>query len=432
MAINILMPALSPTMTEGKLAKWHVKEGDKVTAGQVICEIETDKATMEVEAVDEGTIGRIVVPEGAEGVKVNAVIAVLLEEGETALPPGAEPAPPMAPKSAPAVATPAPAAKPASAPSSAPPSAAPAAAAKPVQAPSGGRIFASPLAKRIAAEKGLDLSRIKGSGPNGRIVKADVETATPGAAPAVAPAPKAAPPAGPQPVFVAPGDKRVPHSSIRKVIARRMLESKQTVPHFYLTVDLEIDALLAARQAINAVAEKKGTKVSVNDMVIKACAKALRDHPECNASWTEDEMILYGAVDISVAVATERGLITPIVRNADMKGLAQIAAEMKDLAARAKTGKLKLDEFQGGGFTISNLGMFGINSFAAIINPPQAMILAVGVGEERPVVRKGQVVVRNVMSCTLAVDHRAVDGAMGAQFLQTLRGYIEQPAAMLV
>jgi pyruvate dehydrogenase E2 component (dihydrolipoamide acetyltransferase) len=432
MAINILMPALSPTMTEGKLAKWHVKEGDKVKAGQVICEIETDKATMEVEAVDEGTIGKIVVAEGAEGVKVNAVIAILLEEGETSLPAGAEPAPTSAPKSAPAAAVPAPAPKPASSPSIGPPAAAPSAAPKPAQAPGGGRIFASPLAKRIAAEKGLDLSRIKGSGPNGRIVKADVETAKPGVPPAAAPAPKAVPPAGPQPVFVAPGDKRVPHSSIRKVIARRMLESKQTVPHFYLTVDLEIDALLAARQAINAVAEKKGTKVSVNDMVIKACAKALRDHPECNASWTEDEMILYGAVDISVAVATERGLITPIVRNADMKGLAQIAAEMKDLAARAKIAKLKLDEFQGGGFTISNLGMFGINSFAAIINPPQAMILAVGVGEERPVVRKGQVAVRNMMSCTLAVDHRAVDGAMGAQFLQTLRGYIEQPAAMLV
>lgn len=224
----------------------------------------------------------------------------------------------------------------------------------------------------------------------------------------------------------------MPHTAIRKVIARRMLESKQTVPHFYVTVELEIDALLAARQAINVVAEKKGTKVSVNDMVVKACAKALRDHPECNASWTEDEMIQYGAVDISVAVATDRGLITPIVRNADLKGLAQIATETKDLAARAKTGKLKLDEFQGGGFTISNLGMFGVKEFAAIINPPQAMILAVGAGEERPVARRGQVVVRNMMSVTLAVDHRVVDGAMGAQFLQTLRAYVEQPASMLV
>jgi pyruvate dehydrogenase E2 component (dihydrolipoamide acetyltransferase) len=442
MSINILMPALSPTMTEGKLAKWHVKVGDTVKSGQVICEIETDKATMEVEAVDEGKIGQIVVPEGAEGVAVNAVIAILLEEGETAVPAGAAPAPAPAPKPAAAAAPPASpkptatAPAPAAAAPAAPAPAAPAPAAKPAAAPAGGRIFASPLAKRIAAEKGLDLSRITGSGPNGRIVKADVESAKPGAAPAVAPvaapAPKAAPPSGGQPVFVAPGDTRVPHTAVRKVIARRMLESKQTVPHFYLTVDLEIDALLAARQAINAVAEKKGTKVSVNDMVIKACAKALRDHPECNASWTEDEMIQYGAVDISVAVATDRGLITPIVRNADMKGLAQIASEMKDLAARAKIGKLKLDEFQGGGFTISNLGMFGINSFSAIINPPQAMILAVGMGEERAVARKGQVVVRTMMSCTLAVDHRVVDGAMGAQYLQTLRAYIEQPAAMLV
>jgi pyruvate dehydrogenase E2 component (dihydrolipoamide acetyltransferase) len=434
MSINILMPALSPTMTEGKLAKWHVKEGDTVKSGQVVCEIETDKATMEVEAVDEGKVGRIVVAEGAEGVKVNAVIAVLLEEGETEVPKDA-----AAPAAAPAAAKPAPTAAPAAAAPAAAPKPAPAAAAAPAPQPAaasgGARIFASPLAKRIAADKGLDLSRIKGSGPNGRIVKADVESAKPAApatAPAAARAPRAAPPAGGQPVLVAPGDTRVPHTSIRKVIARRMLESKQTVPHFYLTVDLEIDALLAARQAINAVAEKKGSKVSVNDMMIKACAKALRDHPECNASWTEDEMIQYGAVDISVAVATDRGLITPIVRSADMKGLAQIATEMKDLAARAKVGKLKLDEFQGGGFTISNLGMFGINSFAAIINPPQAMILAVGMGEERAVVRKGQMVVRNMMSCTLAVDHRVVDGAMGAQYLQTLRAYVEQPASMLV
>jgi len=438
MSINILMPALSPTMTEGKLAKWHVKVGDPVKSGQVICEIETDKATMEVEAVDEGRIGQIVVEEGAEGVKVNAVIAVLLEEGETAVPKGAAtPAPAPAAAAAPAVAKPA--TSPPGAPAAAPSASKPAStsAAPPAAAFSGGgaRIFASPLAKRIAADRGLDLSRIKGSGPNGRIVKADVEGAQPAAAappPAAKPAAKPAPaPAAAQAVFVAPGDTRVPHTSIRKVIARRMLESKQTVPHFYLTVELEIDALLAARQAINAVVEKKGTKVSVNDMVIKACAKALRDHPECNASWMEDEMVQYGAVDISVAVATDRGLITPIVRHADMKGLAQIATEMKDLAARAKTGKLKLDEFQGGGFTISNLGMFGIKDFAAIINPPQAMILAVGAGEERAVVRKGQIVVRTMMNCTLAVDHRVVDGAMGAQWMQTLRGYIEQPAAML-
>ena len=423
MAINILMPALSPTMTEGKLAKWHVKVGDMVKSGQVMCEIETDKATMEVEAVDEGKIGQIVVPEGAEGVKVNAVIAILLEEGETAAPaPAAAPIPkPAAPTAAPAPA--APAAAPA------PP------AAKPAEKPSGGRIFASPLARRIAADKGLDLSRITGSGPHGRIVKADVEAAKPGAAAAPGPTPAAAPrpTATPQPVIAAPGDTRVPHTSIRKVIARRMLESKQLVPHFYLTVEFEIDALLAARQAINAITEKKkGPKVSVNDMVVKACAKALRDHPDCNASWTEDEMIQYGAVDVSVAVATERGLITPIVRNADMKGLGQIANETKDLAARARTGKLKLEEFQGGSFTISNLGMFGVKEFAAIINTPQAMILAVGAGEERVVVRGGEMVVRNMMSCTLAVDHRVVDGALGAQYLQTLRSYIEQPASMLV
>jgi len=431
MSINILMPALSPTMTEGKLAKWHVKVGDTVKSGQVVCEIETDKATMEVEAVDEGKIGQILVEEGTEGVAVNAVIAVLLEEGETE----------VAKSAAPAAEKPAPKAeeKPAEKPASPAPATAPAPPPKPAApaASSGGtRIFASPLAKRIAAEKGIDLAGLKGSGPNGRIVKVDVENAKPGAAPATSQAPKAAakapaPPAGGQPVFVAPGDSRVPHTSIRKVIARRMLESKQTVPHFYLTVDFEIDALLTARTAINIVVEKKGTKVSVNDMVIKACAKALRDHPECNASWTEDEMIQYGAVDISVAVATDRGLITPIVRNADMKGLAQISIEMKDLASRAKSGKLKLEEFQGGGFTISNLGMFGIRDFGAIINTPQAMILAVGAGEERVVVRKGEMVVRNIMSCTLAVDHRVVDGAMGAQFLQTLKAYIEQPAAML-
>ncbi|UYN97757.1 MAG: pyruvate dehydrogenase complex dihydrolipoamide acetyltransferase [Enhydrobacter sp.] len=424
MSINILMPALSPTMTEGKLAKWHVKVGDAVKSGQVICEIETDKATMEVEAVDEGRIGQIVVAEGAEGVQVNAVIAILLEEGEKEVAAAAAP-PAASAKPAPAETTAAaPAPKPAPVPKAAP--------AQSAAAASGGRIFASPLAKRIAADKGVDLAGLKGSGPNGRIVKADVESARPGAArpPAAAPAPRST--AAAAPLATAPGDTRVPHSSVRKVIARRMLESKQTVPHFYLSVDFEIDALLAARRAINGAASKRGAKVSVNDMLIKACAKALRDHPDCNASWTEEAMIQYGAVDVSVAVATDRGLITPIVRNADMKGLAQISVEMKDLADRAKVGKLKLDEFQGGGFTISNLGMFGIKDFAAIINPPQAMILAVGVGEPRPVVRDGQVVVRTMMSCTLAVDHRVVDGAMGAQFLQTLRTYVEQPAAMLV
>ena len=358
---------------------------------------------------------------------MNAVIAVLLEEGEKA---GAAPAAAPAPTKAEAKPEAKPAA-PAAAASASPPKPSAAPAAQSAASSYGQRIFASPLAKRIAAEKGVDLKGIKGSGPNGRIVKADVEGAKPGAAPAAAPAgiPRAAPAA--QPVVTAPGDQRIPHTAVRKVIARRMLESKQTVPHFYLTMEMEIDALLAARAAINVLAEKKGAKVSVNDMVVKACAMALRDHPECNASWTEDEMIQYGAVDISVAVATDRGLITPIVRNADMKGATRISVEMKDLAARAKVGKLKLEEFQGGGFTISNLGMFGVTHFSAIINPPQAMILAVGVGEERVVARKGQAVVRTMMNCTLAVDHRVVDGAMGAQFMQTLKSYIEQPAAML-
>ena len=435
MAINILMPALSPTMTEGKLAKWHVKEGDAVTAGKVICEIETDKATMEVEAVDEGVIGKIVVPEGTEGVAVNAVIAILVDEGE-ALPAGdakpAAPAPAPAAKPAPAAAAPAPIATPAVA----------SQASMPAQAQDGGRIFASPLAKRLAAEAGLDLSKVAGSGPHGRIVKEDVEyaakagTAKPSPVAAPQAAAKAPPPksqAAPQ--FVVPGEAttKVPHTSIRKVIARRMAESKQTVPHFYLTVDFEIDALLEARKAINALAEKsKGSKVSVNDMVIKACAMALRDHPDVNASWSEDAMIQYNTVDIAVAVATDRGLVTPIVRNADLKGLGRIAADMKDLATRARDGKLKLDEFQGGGFTISNLGMYGIKDFLAIINPPQAAILAVGAGEERVVVRNGQMVIRNVMSCSLSVDHRVVDGALGATFLQTLRSYIEQPATMLL
>jgi pyruvate dehydrogenase E2 component (dihydrolipoamide acetyltransferase) len=450
MSINILMPALSPTMTEGKLAKWHVKVGDNVQPGQVVCEIETDKATMEVEAADEGKVGQIVTPEGTEGVPVNAVIAILLEEGESdakntpinAPLPGARP--PLAKAEAapsPQGASPATAKPPAGrgipdtrldTPLDAP------RAADATQRPdpkAGGRLFASPLARRLAYEKGIDLMSLTGSGPKGRIVKADVERGRPAVAPA---APKtralaAPPPAGTaQPIVIRAEDVRVPHTAVRKVIARRMLEAKQTVPHFYLTVECEIDALLAARAAINEVARKKDIRVSVNDMVIKACAKALREHPQCNASWTEDEVIQYGAVDISVAVATDRGLITPIVRDADKKGVAEIAAGMKDLANRAKTGKLKLEEFQGGSFTISNLGMFGVKEFAAIINPPQAMILAVGAGEERVVVRKSEMAIRTMMSCTLAVDHRVVDGAMGAQFLQTLRAYIEQPAAMLI
>ncbi|TXL72216.1 pyruvate dehydrogenase complex dihydrolipoamide acetyltransferase [Vineibacter terrae] len=428
MAINILMPALSPTMTEGKLAKWHVKEGDKITSGQVICEIETDKATMEVEAVDEGIIGKLLVAEGTEAVAVNAPIAILVEEGEAV--PAAKPAPQPA----------APAAPPPAAPSPAPAQSAPAVPPRPAAAPApaaradGQRIFASPLARRIAADARIDLARVSGSGPHGRIVKADVEAARSAGTAAAAPKPAAAAPApaAPQPVYPAGETRKVPHNSIRKVIAKRLTEAKQQIPHIYLTVDYEIDALLAARQAINAVGEKARIKVSVNDMVIKACAQALRDHPEVNASWTDTDMILNGTVDISVAVATDRGLITPIVRNADLKGVGRIATEMKDLAARAREGKLKLDEFQGGGFTISNMGMYGIKDFAAVINPPQACILAVGAGEQRVVVRDGQMVIRTIMSCTLSADHRIVDGSVGAQFLQTLKGYIEQPAAMLL
>ena len=431
MAINILMPALSPTMTEGKLAKWHVKEGDKISSGQVICEIETDKATMEVEAVDEGVIGKILVAEGTEAVQVNAPIAILVEEGEAVPAAPAAPAPAAKPAPQPA----APAAAPTPAPAPAAPSAQ-AAAPAPAARADGQRIFASPLAKRIAADAGIDLAKVNGSGPHGRIVKADVESARSAGTAKTGPKPTAATPgptpAAPQPVYPAGETRKVPHNSVRKVIAKRLTEAKQQIPHIYLTVDYEIDALLAARQAINAVGEKSKIKVSVNDMVIKACAQALRDHPEVNASWTDTDMILNGTVDISVAVATDRGLITPIVRNADLKGVGRIATEMKDLAARARDGKLKLEEFQGGGFTISNMGMYGIKDFAAVINPPQACILAVGAGEQRVVVRDGQMVIRTIMSCTLSADHRIVDGSVGAVFLQTLKGYLEQPAAMLL
>jgi pyruvate dehydrogenase E2 component (dihydrolipoamide acetyltransferase) len=427
------MPALSPTMTEGKLAKWHVKEGDAVKAGQVICEIETDKATMEVEAVDEGTIGKILIAEGTEGVAVNTPIAILLEEGEdksAIKDAGAATAPaPAAPKLG---AKPAEVPKPAAPGAAAAPPVGPAPAKPPApQASSGGRVFVSPLAKRMAEQAKLDLARISGSGPHGRIVKADIDQAlasgTGKAAPAAAPA-LAAPRSAPVPL--SHEDKLVPHSSVRKVIARRMIESKQTIPHFYLTLDCRIDALLEARKQLNGVSEK--IRVSVNDLIIKAAAMTLRDYPEVNASWSDDGMVVHGAVDVAVAVATERGLITPIVRDADAKGLATISAEMRDLAKRAREGKLRLDEFQGGSMTISNLGMYGIKDFAAIINPPQSCILAVGAGEERAIVVKGQVVVANMMSVTLAVDHRAVDGALGAEWLRSFKAYVEKPATMLL
>jgi pyruvate dehydrogenase E2 component (dihydrolipoamide acetyltransferase) len=422
-------------MTEGKLARWLKKEGDAVKSGQVLCEIETDKATMEVEAVDEGTLGKILVAAGTEGVKVNAPIAVILEEGESAAS-AAAPAPASAP--APAVAAaPAPAAAP---------------SARPVAAPvaDAGRVFASPLARRMAEQAGLDISAIRGSGPNGRIVKADIDAARAGgqagrkpaaaaatAAPSAAPAAAALAPAAVSAASLAAigPHKLVPLSSMRRVIARRLTESKQQVPHFYLTVDCVIDRLLAGRAALNAKSPEKGPgafKLSVNDFVIKAVAVALRQVPAANASYSDDGILMWDDVDVSVAVAIPGGLITPIIRKADSKGLAQISNEMKDLAARAKDGKLKPEEFQGGGFSISNLGMFGIKEFGAVINPPQGAILAVGAGEQRPVVKDGALAIATVMSCTLSVDHRVIDGAVGAEFLAAFKRIVEDPLAMLL
>ncbi len=428
MATNILMPALSPTMTEGNLARWLKQEGDRIKAGDVIAEIETDKATMEVEAVDEGILGRILVPAGTQGVKVNDVIAVLVEAGE------AVPAAGAAPKAAPAAST---------APAAPAPVAAMPAAAAPAPAPSSGdRVFASPLARRMAAQAGLDIGQIAGSGPNGRIVKADVDAAlsrgpapvAAAAAPIAAPAPAAAPrPAAP--VTITAPHTAVPNSSIRKVIARRLAESKATIPHFYVSTDVEIDALLKIRADLNARSPKDGPgayKLSVNDLVIKATAVTLRRYPNVNAMWTEDAILQLHDVDISVAVSIPDGLITPIVKGADIKGLAAISNEMKDLAARAKTGKLKPEEFQGGGFSISNMGMYGVRDFAAIINPPQAGILAVAAGEQRPVVKNGALAIATVMTLTLSVDHRVIDGALAAEFLQALKRNIEDPLSLML
>ena len=433
MPINILMPALSPTMTEGNLAKWLKNEGDTVKSGDIIAEIETDKATMEVEAVDEGKIGKILVPAGTEGVKVNDVIAVLLEEGESASDIAATPKsnPEPAPKAAQAKEV-APAPQPA-----APKPATPAAAPAPKPAAGGNRVFASPLARRIAEQKGIDLSALQGSGPNGRIVRADLDKAPVG---------KAAPGAGAQkpatlpgaPSFSAFGEPEfelIPHTTIRKTIARRLQESKQFVPHFYLTVDCELDRLLALREDANAASAKEGPnayKLSVNDFMIKAYAIALRQVPKANASWSDEGIKQYKSSDISVAVSIPNGLVTPIIRNAESKSLTQISAEMKELAGRAKAGKLKPEDYTGGSGSLSNLGMFGVKSFSAIINPPQATILAVGAGEQRPVVKNGQLAVATVMSATLAVDHRAVDGALGAELLGAFKRYIENPMGMLV
>ncbi len=441
MPIQVLMPALSPTMTEGTLSKWLKKEGEAVESGDVLAEIETDKATMEVEVIDEGVLGKILVPEGTEGVLVNAPIAVILEEGEDANAlAGFKPAVPTA---APAAAEEAPAPKEAaSAPvpkdAGGPPVAA--AAPQPAVAPADGkRVFASPLARRMAEQAGLDLSALAGSGPNGRIVKSDIEAAlVAGPQPAAPTAAKAAPPAARQPAAPLPEPAGlfhdVPNSQMRKIVAQRLTESKQTIPHFYLSVDCRIDDLLALRKDLNGRSpEGAGAyKVSVNDFVIRATALGLRQVPDANASWGDDAVRVYDTVDVSVAVATPGGLITPIIRNADHKGLATISAEMKDLATRARDGKLRPEEYQGGGFTISNLGMFGIKDFSAIINPPQSCILAVGAGEQRPVVKDGALAIAVVMTCTLSVDHRSVDGALGAQFLTAFKRLIEAPLTMLL
>jgi pyruvate dehydrogenase E2 component (dihydrolipoamide acetyltransferase) len=492
MPIRVLMPALSPTMTEGNLAKWLKREGDEVHSGDVLAEIETDKATMEVEAVDDGRVGRILVPEGAQGIKVNQPIALLLGEGE-------DPAVLERVSIGQAGSGP-----PASAPHPSPPPArgeregpadlrvkpgeggegpAPAPSA-PARADGNGhdrRIFASPLARRMAQQAGLDLARITGSGPQGRIVKSDIEAAVlvarqRGAAPPTAAAqPATAPPlSAPSPAGVAapvlskervlalagnPPYTERPLTAMRRVIARRLTEAKQTVPHFYLTVDCEIDQLLKIRAELNsriAPSERLPTNplpspppqagegrvgassggrsgnISVNDFVIRAVALALRQVPAANASWSDEAILQWDRVDIAVAVALEDGLITPIIRGADTKGLATIANETKDLVARARSGKLKLEEFQGGTFSISNLGMFGVRDFAAVINPPHGGILAVGAGEQRPVVKDGALAVATVMSCTLSCDHRAVDGAVGAQFLAAFKKLVEDPLTMLL
>ncbi|MGR9295446.1 pyruvate dehydrogenase complex dihydrolipoamide acetyltransferase [Rhizobium leguminosarum] len=453
MPINITMPALSPTMEEGNLSKWLVKEGDKVKSGDVIAEIETDKATMEVEAVDEGTVAKLVVAAGTEGVKVNALIAVLAADGEdvSAAASGAGSAAP-APKADGAAA---PKAEAAPAPAQSTPAAAPVTAAAPASVSSdGSRAFSSPLARRLAKEAGIDLSAVAGSGPHGRVVKSDIEAAVAGggakaaaapvsaAAPqAAAPAPAAAAPKGASEEAVLklfePGSyELVPHDGMRKTIARRLVESKQTIPHFYVSVDCELDALLALRAQLNDAAPRKDNapayKLSVNDMVIKAMALALRDVPDANVSWTDSNMVKHKHADVGVAVSIPGGLITPIIRKAEEKTLSTISNEMRDLGKRAKDRKLKPEEYQGGTSSVSNMGMMGVKNFAAVVNPPHATILAVGAGEQRVVVKKGEMTIATVMSVTLSTDHRCVDGALGAELLQAFKGYIENPMGMLV
>ena len=430
MPIAITMPALSPTMTEGNLAKWMKAEGDMVAIGDVVAEIETDKATMEVEAVDEGILGRIVVAEGTEAVPVNSVIALLIEEGEDAsalegydappAPAQLEAAVPEAPPEARAVE--------ATATQAAPVAPVPQAPGGEAVVPDGNRIKASPLARRMAQQAGLDLAGLVGSGPHGRIVKRDIDATLAGrGAPVAAPAPAARP-------ALAAGDNEIPHTAMRKTIARRLVESTQSIPHIYLTIDCEIDALLELRKTLNerAEAQAEGYKLTVNDFMVRASALALRKVPRVNASWTDAAILEHTTVDVAVAVALDDGLITPIIRNADHKGLTTISIETKELAARARAGKLMPEEYQGGGFSVSNLGMFGIRDFTAVINPPHAAILAVGAGEQRPVVKDGALAIATVMSCTISADHRVIDGAVAARFLAVLKRLIDDPLGMLL
>ena len=436
MPVEILMPGLSPTMEEGTLAKWLVKEGDTVSAGDLLAEIETDKATMEFEAVDEGVIGKLLVAEGTEGVKVNSPIALLLEDGESA-----SDAKATAPKSE---AAPKAEAAPKNEPASSEAKAAPPAP----KAADGGRVFASPLARRIAADKGIDLSGVTGSGPHGRIVKADVEGASPQAKPAAAATEAAAPaaakagapaamPTGPSTdtvlkMYEGRAYTEIKLDGMRKTIAARLTEAKQTIPHFYLRRDIHLDALMAFRGQLNAQLEGRGVKLSVNDFIIKACALALQQVPAANAVWAGDRVLQLKPSDVAVAVAIEGGLFTPVLKDAEMKSLSALSAEMKDLAARAKSKKLAPHEYQGGSFAISNLGMFGIDNFDAVINPPHGAILAVGAGVKKPVVGKdGALAVATVMSVPLSVDHRVIDGALGAELLQAIKDNLENPMAML-
>lgn len=428
MPITITMPALSPTMTEGKLATWQVKEGDSVASGDVLAEIETDKATMEVEAIDDGIIGKILIEAGTDNVAINTPIAILLEDGESASDIKDVSAAPVKEKSSAA-------ADPEPEPSK------PSSASAPPPAPSSGRVFASPLARRIAGNSNIDISDIPGTGPHGRIVKADVEkfiasggkstkaeTATSGSSNTSTSSSSSAP------VSITPphaGDfEEIPLTGMRKTIAKRLTESKQTIPHFYLTIECELDNLLATRKELNSRSDDY--KISVNDFVIRASALALKKLPAANAIWGGDKILQYKDIDISVAVAIDGGLITPIVKGADGKGLAGISNEMKELAGKAKAGKLMPEEYQGGCFSISNLGMFGIKEFSAVINPPQSAILAVGAGAPRPVIKDGAVSIATVMSVTLSCDHRVIDGALGAELLQYFKGYIEEPLTMML